>query len=661
MATQEQDLSDESGAMGGRKRVQKERNSGTVTFIPSEDTTIAIIDYISRIHTAGDIVATQRSEFEAIDREYYRKNNNGVENAANETANALGDKSKLRDITIPVVGPQTDSLHSYLCQVFLSGYPIFKPVAPPQFAAQLKPISAIVEDNSTRAGWGRNLAMAMKDGLKYNFMAVEVNWERKTSYSFMSDPTAQNLSNSKSKQQIWAGNVIKRLDPYNTFRDKRVPLALVHEKGEFAGYTEIYSFIALKQLIADLENCINVKEAIESNGPGGEGKFQYFVPTVTNKTITDPSKEENWVTWMGGKDEDAKGGSNALGGYHVTKVYCKILPKAFKMSVPASKSPQIWRFILVNGQILLHAERLTNQHNYLPIIFGQPNEDGLDSQTPSFAENIVDMQDIATKLWNIKVASARRAVMDRMLYDPTKVMPKDINSSNPNAKIPVRPGSYGENLGNVVFPFPYRDDGAATLVSDAFQVVEFARSISGQSRAAEGQFTKGNRTLAEYTDTAGRGDGRNQVIAMFLEAQFYYPIKEIIKANTLQYQAEGEVYAPISQEVVEVNPIELRKAYFSFKMSDGLIPASKMVSMDFLQVLLQVIGSSPEMQQEFDIVALIGYMGTLTNAPELGNFRRGMNQNGNAAPNPTAPSTNGTPDGGNPQAGPNGTGILPGA
>jgi len=93
--------------------------------------------------------------------------------------------------------------------------------------------------------------------------------------------------------------------------------------------------------------------------------------------------------------------------------------------------------------LYFNAERLSNAHDYIPIIFGQPFEMDLQFQTKSFAQNALPFQQYQTALWNASTASKRRAVMDRGLYDPSRVSETVINSPNPSAKMPVRPAAYG--------------------------------------------------------------------------------------------------------------------------------------------------------------------------------------------------------------------------
>jgi hypothetical protein len=145
-------------------------------------------------------------------------------------------------------------------------------------------------------------------------------------------------------------------------------------------------------------------------------------------------------------------------------LYARIIPSDFDLYVPQDNTPQVWKFIIINNQVLLYAERCTNAHDFLPIVFGQPLEDGLDFQTKSFAQNVLPFQDLASAAMNASIASKRKLVMDRMFYDPSRIREADINSDNPSAKIPVRPAAYGKPISEAVYPVPYRDELSASVV-----------------------------------------------------------------------------------------------------------------------------------------------------------------------------------------------------
>jgi hypothetical protein len=251
---------------------------------------------------------------------------------------------------------------------------------------------------------------------------------------------------------------------------------------------------------------------------------------------------------------------------------------------------------------------MTNAHDYLPIIFGQPIEDGLQFQTKSFASNIQPMQDYASALWNATTASKRRAIMDRGLFDPTRVREADINSPNPAAKIPIRPAAYGKPLAEAYFPIPYKDELSASFHQEAELVNKFADKINGQNPPQQGQFIKGNRTKHEYEDVQGHANSRNQTIALTEEYQVFVVVKEILKLNMLQYQSGCDLYHPQRKKTIKIDPLKLRQAVIEFHVSDGMTPTDKLMNVDMWQVAMQMIGTSPQLQQQYQLGDLFSYL-----------------------------------------------------
>lgn len=616
---------------------------------------VSIVNYLKEAVRSQSYRREFISILEYLDREYARMGNVSTEHLKAKRENRDGIKKSLQEVTVPVIQPQVDAALSYLAGVFTSGYPIFGLVAQPGETQKIADqFETVIADHSTRSGWVRHIIMALRDALKYNLCCLEVDWKKNTTYSIVTDEkSAANQGRGTGKSISWEGNVMKKIDLYNAFFDWRVAPAEVHIKGEFAGYVEINSRTALKQLIADLPEAFNIKEAFASSYVGDtasvseeQGDGNFYVPCVTDKIKVDPTEVEfNWAAWMTDSATKNQTMSYSKDNYETRYFYCRILPSDFEIDVPAKNTVQIWKFITVNN-VLIYAERLTNAHNYLPLVFGQPIEDGLGYQTPSFAENLLPIQEMASTLWNIRIAAARRNVTDRVLYDPTRVKPDDINSSNPAAKIPVRPNAYGKPVSESVYAFPYRDDASRGVIGDALQIVEFGRSITGINRAQEGQFTKGNRTLQEFDTTFQRSNDRLQMMAVFLESQFFTPIKEIIKANMLQYLVSGKFYSRKLKQTIEVNPVEMRQAALEFIVTDGLIPGSKVANMEFLSVLVQML-LQPNlmpyaMQRGYDVFAMINHLASLQNVPGLDNFMLPMQpQQTQGAGNATLPQNGG--------------------
>jgi hypothetical protein len=556
-----------------------------------------------------------REQFRQVDLQYMREKDFSEEQAKAKIANKYGDPTKFQNMTVPVVKPLVEAAVTYQTAVFLTGEPLFEVVADPQYEDEALQMSAVIDDQATRGCWVPELINTFRDGFKYNICGVEVAWDSIVTAALETD-LSFSTKVAKPKEILWEGNVVRRLDMYNTFFDSRVSPHLVASQGEFAGYTKLYTRIGLKAFIAKLPSKIiqNIIPAFESGlasavgGMASGGIESYYIPPLNNDALIqkNPRATTDWMAWAG--MDKLTNGIQYKNMYEVTTLYARILPSDFNIRVPGANTPQVWKFLIVNHQVIIYAERLTNAHGLIPMLFCQPYEDGLDYQTKSLANDVTGMQELSTALANSVIASRRRAISDRVIYDPSRISEAHINNPNPAARIPVRPSAYGKNVAEAVYQFPFRDDQAQLAMSELQQIQNFAFVLTGQNQAKQGQFVKGNKTLHEYEDVMTHANGRDQLTAIVFENRLFTPLKEIIKINNLQYQGGTTLYNRAKQKAVAIDPVQLRKATLNFKLSDGLIPADKQINADAFKVALQVIGSTPSIQQGYNFAPMFSYI-----------------------------------------------------
>ena len=590
-----------------------------------------LLEFQKQCYTMLNTQWNIREQMRQIDLAYMREKDQTEIQQKSKLANKYGDANKYQNVTVPVILPAVEAAVVYQSSVFLSGDPIFGCVASPKYEDAAQGMEALLSEQSTRGGWIGHLGMFFRDGFKYNLSALEVCWEDKVTAALESDSTFAGGKQGKPKEIIWSGNTIKRLDPYNTIFDTRVPLTQISEKGEFAGYTELMGRTALKMFIAALPNKMvdNIQAAFES-GLGGNtvntsSVASYYIPPVNQDALINLNirNSTDWMAWASASQSNSK--IQYKNVYEITTLYARIIPSDFGMRVPAPNTPQVWKFIYVNHQILIYAERQTNAHGRIPILFGQPLEDGLSYQTKSFAQNVEPIQQVSSAMLNSVIAARRRAISDRGLYDPSRVAENQINSDNPSAKIPVRPAAYGKPLSEAYYAIPFRDDQSGTIMQEMGAVIKMAEMISGQNPARQGQFVKGNKTQTEYSDVMNNSNGRDQLQSILYEVQVFTPLKEILKLNILQYQGPTSVFYKETGAQIEVDPIKLRQAVINFKLSDGLTPASKLINADSFQTALQVIGSSPQIGAGYNIGPMFSYL-MKTQGALIGDFEKSKEQ-----------------------------------
>jgi hypothetical protein len=559
--------------------------------------------------------SSNRENMELIDKYYARSYGVTEDQIRARLAAIRGEAFRIQNFIAPIVLPQVESALGYLDSVFLTGHPIISVGAPPKYADTALSFATIIENNSTVAGWARNLHLMFRSGLKYSVAAAEIDWEQRRQVSLLNAG-----ADVKVDETFWKGNVVRALDMYNTCYDRRVTPVDVPERGEFAGYSQPITACEMREYMNKLGNGIHGDLAAEAINSKWDFRTEdaessaYYVPNI-NYDITGADKSDrvsgqtDWGKFFGNKKTTQVGNLNYSEAYLKTVQYVRIIPAVLKLfNVPEKNTPQIWKAVVINNTVVTEFYRVENAHGMLPILFTMPLEDNLGAQSLSFAEHLIDMQDLSSAFWNSVLESKRRAVSDRAIYNPRYLNAADVNNSNPTAKIPIRNATYNGDLSQAYFPIPYRDDQTPGFVQLADAMYRFSNQLTGNNPAKQGQFVKGNKTLREYEDVMGNSDIRNQMMALVVEFQFFTKLKEIVKLNTLQYQ-EKTTYVNSEQETeVEIDPVKLRQAAMFFKMSDGMVPADKVLGTEELTVAFQTMQAIPAIGADYRVSEVFAYL-----------------------------------------------------
>lgn len=554
-----------------------------------------------------------RSNMILQDKLYQREGDLSLEQTRAKAFNQAGDPTKFQNIVVPIVKPQIETAVAYQTSVFLTSTPIFQVVSHAEFVDEALQLSTILDNQAREGGWTRQFMLSFRDGYKYNYSPIEVSWEQRTVASLETDEDFSK-EEAKPKDVLWRGNVITRLDPYNTFQDPNVTPTEIYKDGEFAGFTKLYSRINFKKFLHELRSKqTRDTQALESPFTGVTSEASsgtgYFIPIINPaKDLGDTGKQgTNWMKWAYLPD-DSVNQIQYRDFYEVTVLYCRILPGEFGLKVPSRYTPQIWKLIIINNSVVIYCERQTNAHNWIPILIGQPYEDGLGYQTKSLADDAEPFQAVTSAFMNSMVASRRRAVSDRVLYDPSRVAAAQINSENPSAKMPVKPAAYGKKISDAVYAFPYREDQNSMSMTQIRDLISMSNELAGQNSARQGQFVKGNKSPGEFETIMSNATGRDRMAAILYEVQVLRPMKHVFKTNILQYQPTANLYSQAEEVAVAIDPIALRKATLEFKLSDGLIPSEEIMNAEALTVALQTMQAVPEIGAGYNITPMFSYM-----------------------------------------------------
>ena len=448
-----------------------------------------------------------RDKMDAIDVAYARyklsqaekeATSTGVDTVAGATACNIFDQD---DIVPPIVVSQVDSYVAYLAEVFLSGSPLFPVVSSPAKRQWAEKMEALMDDHATIGGYARQLLLFLRDGVKYNFCALEAEWDSIDQFSVLEDVTVS--AGQRIKRTPKKFTRVTRLDPRNVVWDWTMSPGDISEQGDFAGYVKVMSRVKLKRLLNKWSKegkAYNIDKAEASSfSTVAPGSVNYTTAPVISKYVQPDNSSGGWDRWFEPVAKKNGERSPMPGSMHeVFFLYARIMPADMGIDAPQPNTPQIWKFVIVNNKWVVYADRVISAYDYLPILFGQPLEDGLGYQTQSIAEGEIPFQEAANTLFNIRFAASRRAVSDRALYLPEMISPADINSKAAAPKIPVRISALSQRpIQEAYHQIPFDTRGTETTIQDAATIMQFSKELHGINGPKQGMFKKGNKSVQE--------------------------------------------------------------------------------------------------------------------------------------------------------------------
>lgn len=569
-------------------------------MINNKDTAEKLAGYVKDLAANNHLSQELRNRFERIDRAIQREADRTQRKLESVAAMNRGDMSKIPDIELPLAFIQFDSALAWLSSIFATGIPMFRSVSNPQLEKVSSMMNGLIGKDQSRFGWTSEVCKTLGAALRYNLCAMEVSWTAKYGTVVGTNTTDGSATTSSTQQAIYSGNKFRHVNIYNTFYDPSCLPSELHEFGAFAGYIERYSYIRTKMFVKSLSDAFLVKHNLSKVYKSDCSSSSYYIPKVRlsdNSPNTLTGQQINWTQFFGLDSHNKHEGG---GQFEVKTAYCRIIPAEFNMNVPSRGKPQVWKLITIND-LLIYAEPIVAGHGYLPIIFAQPYDQEMGMQNKSFAENVIPLQHLGTSIIKGTIGAMRRNVADRMLYNPALVRPDDINSTAPDAKIPVKLNKYVQNFSQVVQPLDFRDSVTPQFTSNLGLVFELTNQVNGVNQAQQGNFVKGNKTLFEFDTVMNKADSRLQLMALNLENALFFPAKQIVKINYLLNATQELLYDPVTNTEIDIDPVELRRQSPDLRMADGLIPATKLGNTEVLMAAFSLMGQISDLQIEYKV------------------------------------------------------------
>lgn len=537
------------------------------------------------------------------------------------------DNSKPVSIVFPYSYSMLEALLTYLSMAFFQD-PMFQYVG--------------VEDDDTRGAMlmelviklhciknkvPLNIHTMLRDSLGYGVGITIPEWRKrygkkpvKSSIITLSDLGEEQTDQVTMVQSLlFEGNALSNIDPYMWLPDPSVSSSDI-QKGEFIGWV-------------DRDNYMNLLS--EESQPGSSYFNVKYLKSKKNKKSTFALDQSDRQTRHGGSAQLARDTANVTSPVDTIKMYINLIPKDWKLG--PSEYPEKWYFELAADDVIICCEQAEHNHGMYPMSVASPEFDGYSITPIGRMEVLYGLQHTLDFLFNSHVANVRKAINDMLIVDPYLVNIEDLKDPKPGKLIRLRRPAWGRGVDKVVQQLQVNDITRANIADSAY-ITQWMDRISGADQSMQGSLRQGGPerlTSAEFQGTRGSAVSRLQRLAMIIGIQAMQDIGTMFAVHTQQYMSQ-ETYVKIvgnypdqlaalfgGKTNVRVNPQDLVVNY-DLIVRDGSIPGGNFSSA-WIE-MFKVIGTNPELMQQFDISRIFIYIAQQLGAKNVEDFRRNLNR-----------------------------------
>jgi len=271
------------------------------------------------------------------------------------------------------------------------------------------------------------------------------------------------------------------------------------------------------------------------------------------------------------------------------------------------------------------------------MVVASPEYDGYSVTPIGRMEVLYGLQHTLDFLFNSHVANVRKAINDMLIVDPYLVNIEDLKDPKPGKLIRLRRPAWGRGVDKVVQQLQVNDITRLNI-SDSAYITQWMDRISGADQSMQGSLRQGGPerlTGAEFQGTRSSAVSRLQRLAMIIGMQYMQDVGTMFAVHAQQYMSQ-ETYVKVvgryadqlgsifgNSQRVKVNPYDMAINY-DLIVRDGSIPGGNF-SQAWLE-LFKVIGTTPELQTQFDISRIFMYIAGQLGAKNVEDFKRNVNR-----------------------------------
>jgi len=469
----------------------------------------------------------------------------------------------------------------------------------PAHDRQAEALEAVLDAGHLEDFTGLKLWGAGIDSLCFGQGRVHTDWETQTEETEQDGMMAL-LGLAPQRRLVREGQVNVVIPPRDWLPDPRVP-GWDPQQGEFVAFK---TRRARSWLLGKQEEGIyfNV-EAIPPSSGTAEPTGRARVPGQFDIVSGDPL-------------------SGDLDFVELEVVFVRLIPSRWKPEGGAplgpSRSPQVWRFVIANGDIIIRAESLENAHGKFPVAVCDAQLDVHTLYGQSDIEVVKGLQYHCDFLYNSRQANIRLGLLMAFLFDPRYIEEDDVFAAQPAIRMRLKEAAGGlPDLRRAFMQIPV-SDVTATYRQDIEMQVETIKQILGASDTMQGVNTPGNMTATEARPMFQMAQALIGGQANRMWQQMVLPLGRMEISDAQQFMSE-ERYYRLSGEAdrrwqaagmqvqagrAKVGPNEIQ-GDVDVTVTDVAQPVDRAAEGALLLQFAAQVAKAPELASRFDLVEIV--------------------------------------------------------
>lgn len=566
-----------------------------------------LLNYVvSRLYRSREVRDAKLNRYAQIDKDFAGWMRLTEEDRRRKSQKESTGEAQAININLPLTFVQIDDMMTYFAQTFSPTRGMFFHSGKPDESQSAAQIVTLMNNHAIYDGYYRNVLKTCLNVLKYNEGGFYGFWAVDIGPKILSDPATQ--ENRIEDGEVWSGNRLECLDPYNTFYDPSVDPTDCYKHGEWVGRAMLKSHFYLQKKA--LEGVyFNLNEVLDTCDDNTECKFYRSPPAEAHMNLDEStaSGPTNWKQVLSSTPDYM-----AKNGYEVVECIIRLNPYDLNLVPRNSANRQnrnryeLWMITVVNAKYVIGAQQLNNMHGYLPYFVGRVNDDSMGGAQKSVAEIITPLSDFASFLLNAHVAANRKNIFGFTVYDPLMVDLNAVPAGEVAARVPVKAAAYGKDIRSFIWEHNQRLDTTQTM-SDLEKVMGILNQFFPAS-AGPSQIASIDRAVDSQVAAVQQGvNRRSQKSARLLDDLLFRPMRFCFYYNIIQFQKDNVETTDFRGRIVTINLQQLRQTDLPFIIGQGLKAIDRQAAASALQQVIFAIIQNPAVAQQVDLLGMIDY------------------------------------------------------